>query len=114
MEINHKWLKFVVFVYAVLLAACGSDTYHSGHFEDLDDNFGKSSSKITSSTSQIFNENIAFEGRFAYVPEVGKAYKKEPLSTLLEKCYNSGGIRLRRDFDASKTDDTGKAEGSAV
>lgn len=59
-------------------------------------------------------EFITFEGRFAYVPEVGKAHKKEPLSTLLEKCYNSGGIRLRRDFDASKTDNSGKTEGSAV
>lgn len=50
-----------------ILAACGSDTYYSGHFEDLDVNFGKSSSKITSSTSQILNQNIAFEGRFNLV-----------------------------------------------
>ncbi len=67
MEINHKLLKFVVFAYAVLIAACGSDTYYSGHYEDIDDKFGKSSSQITSSTSQVLDQNIAFEGRFNLV-----------------------------------------------
>ena len=67
-EMKSKILFGVLIsMFIAILAACGSDTYYSGHFEDLDDNFGKSSSKITSSTSQIFNENIAFEGRFNLV-----------------------------------------------
>ena len=67
MEINHKLLKFVVFAYAVLLAACGSDTYYSGHYENIDDKFGKQPIATDTSTKENFNKSIAFEGKFNLV-----------------------------------------------
>ena len=67
MEINHKWLKFVVFAIVAMLAACGSDTYYSGHYENIDDKFGKQPIATDTSAKENFNKSIAFEGKFNLV-----------------------------------------------
>lgn len=67
MEINHKLLKFVVFAIVAMLAACGSDTYYSGHYENIDDKFGKQPIATDTSAKENFNKSIAFEGKFNLV-----------------------------------------------
>ena len=67
MEINHKLLKFVVFAIVAMLAACGSDTYYSGHYENIDDKFGKQPITIDTSARENLDKSVAWEGQFNLV-----------------------------------------------
>ena len=101
MEINFKLLKFIVFTYALLLAACGSDTYYSGHFEDMDDKFGKTAPTIEISTNKNFDKTLALEGKFNLV-SVLEPVKLEitPLDENFEKTVTVSAriVRNRLEF----------------
>ena len=90
---NFKLLKFVVFAYAIMLAACGSDTYYSGHFEDVDDRFGQQPIAIDTSANEIFDERIAFEGRFNLVSVLEPV--KMNISALDENFEKMGTVSAR-------------------
>ena len=67
MKIKRIPLSLFVSIFAIIFMACGSDTYYSSRYVDLDDEFGKTTPIIDTSTNKIFNETIAFEGNFNLV-----------------------------------------------
>lgn len=66
MKIKRISLCLFVSICAIIMA-CGSDTYYSSHYVDLDDDFGKKTPTIESTANKNFNETIAFEGIFNLV-----------------------------------------------
>ena len=68
MEIKFNSLFRLIFsAFVAMLAACGSDTYYSGHYENLDSKFGQQPITIDTSARENLDKSVAWEGLFNLV-----------------------------------------------